>query len=151
VSETITITKLETSAWLLWGLTGSIAGALSFEDSRLTYTAYGQGTLSAKSIRKLGELCGEPDLGQRLEAEVNGVRLFDEPREALEFAFPWYTFGGGMTVTTKSGRFRFSFLRPANTMAQPAAGLGAGRNILEGREAGRRWRQLVDAGHGAAG
>lgn len=134
--------KLETAAWLLSGLTGSTPGALSLADGRLTYTVYGRGSLAARHCRKLERECRKPGLAQRLNDEEDVV-LFDEPLDAARFSFPWYTFGGGMNASTEHARFRFSFLRPANTMTNTGAGLSAGRNILEGRAAGKQWRQLL--------
>ncbi len=149
MSKISTDAQLESSAWLLSGLTGSSPGALSLAGGRLTYRLYGVGTLSARRLQKLGELCGTPDLERQLEVEEEGVSILDEPVEAVELSFPWYTFGGGMTVETKKGRFRFSFLRPANTMAEPERGVVAGLEILTGRAAGRRWRELAGAGRRA--
>ena len=124
-------------------------GILSLAKGHLTYTAHGQGALSSGHCRKLGRHCGQPDLAQGLGDE-EGVRIFDEPVDALRFSFPWLYFGGGMKVHTSEACFRLSFLRPANTMASIEAGILSGNSILRGRKAGRRWRELL-TGSPAAG
>jgi len=131
--------RTESKAWILIGLTGSTVGRLVLEEGRLTFAARGIGALSGGHCRKLGTQCGVADLARRL-VEEEEVLIFDEPVTTLRFTFPWYTFGGGMNVRTGDGRFRISFLRPANTALEVDVTGGA---ISEGRGLGRRWKALL--------
>ena len=79
--------------------------------------------------------------------------VFDIPRSQVSTTFPWYYFGGGMKVTAAGQQYRIAFVLPNDAdypLGSPAVPGGeppplASNNagIREGREAGRRWRELL--------
>ena len=73
-------------AWLLHGLFGSTAGALTLQDERLSFV------------------------------KDDGQTVFDVPiGEASEIKYPWHLFGGGLTLRVGAENYRVSFVRPGNT------------------------------------
>lgn len=96
--------------------------------------------------------------GGRLRFEAEGASGFDVPLARVErIHFPWYYFGGGAHLWVDGCRFRLSFVRPNGAevaigrgleAVAPGAGLAmaAGKlhDVATGREAGRRWRALLD-------
>jgi hypothetical protein len=114
-------------AWLLEGLTVSVPGWLDLQQERLRFTT--------------------PD-------EV----VFEVPRSDItSITFPWYYFGGGMKLRAAGRSYRLSFVKPNGAEYPVARGLASHGNpaaalllaaskmadIRTGRDAGRRWRQLL--------
>lgn len=118
-------------AWLLHGLTGSSAGWMALGEGRLAFTD-----------------------GEAL--------VFDVPLGAIDrIRFPWYYFGGGMKLRAEGREYRISFVRPNGAEVATARLLGeAGSpaalvlaaekigSVVEGRAAGRRWRELLSRRNG---
>lgn len=113
-------------AWLLEGITGSVAGWLDFQQGRLRFTT------------------PEAVVFECPRAEVTAL------------VFPWYYFGGGMKLHAAGRPYRLSFVKPngaAYAMSHNRAAhgnpasllLAASKvsDILTGRDAGRRWRALL--------
>ena len=120
-------------AWRLIGTLRSQAGWLDLTAGRLRYTSEA--------------------------GEVFDVRL-DEVTDVL---WPWYYFGGGVKLTVKGERYRFSFVLPNGAeypTARPAAVAGdpaglplvlqKGDDIASGREAGKEWRRRLEGAGSAA-
>jgi hypothetical protein len=119
---------LASYAWRLIGTFRSEAGWLDLTAGRLRYTTQSR--------------------------EVFDVRL-DEVREIV---WPWYYFGGGVKLTVRDERYRFSFVLP-NGAEYPTARMRAavgdpaalaivvakGDDIAVGRKAGKEWRRRLDA------
>jgi hypothetical protein len=114
-------------AWRMVGLTRSIPGVLALADDTLTFTDE-EGTRFRAPL-----------------AAVSGV------------TFPWYYFGGGMKLVVDGTRYRLAFVRPNDAddlqdrLASRIGDAGAALNqvtvkvtdIRDGRQVGRRWRQLL--------
>ena len=76
---------LRSPAWLLSGLTRSVAGKLLLTGKRIVFEA------------------------------SDGRRLLDAAlADVSEVKFPWYYFGGGMKLRIGTDNYRISFARPAN-------------------------------------
>ena len=81
----MTVQPIRSPAWLLSGLTHSVAGELMLAQGRLVFKT--------------------PD----------GRRIFDVAlRELSAVTFPWYYFGGGMKLRIGTNTYRVSFARPGN-------------------------------------
>jgi hypothetical protein len=75
--------EVETEAWLLRGITGSIPGILSLANGRFTFVT------------------------------GDGQAVFDAPvSDVADVKVPWYYFGGGMKLSVGTERYRLSFVRP---------------------------------------
>ena len=123
--------ELCTPAWRLIGWTVSEPGYMSCDGRRLCY------------------------------ANEDGL-LFDAALgEVADLVFPWYYFGGGLKLTIKGERHRFSFVVPngaevagARALTAVSLALGAAAtaevvaakiaDITDGRAAGRAWRELLE-------
>lgn len=103
-----------TEAWLLIGLTGSIPGVLKLSDGRLSYEAFGCGTLWKGELNKLERNTGKPGIADRMERDEDAL-LFDVALSEVKAVFPWYYFMGGMKIKTGGVEYRFSFGAPGNT------------------------------------
>ena len=79
------IQAIRSTAWLLSGMTGSVAGELTLSHGRLVF---------------------ETDDGRRLLDAAQG--------EISSVKFPWYYFGGGMKLRIGTNKYRLSFARPGN-------------------------------------
>jgi hypothetical protein len=113
-------------AWRLIGTFRTQAGWLDLTAGRLRYTSEA--------------------------GEVFDVRL----DEVTEVVWPWYYFGGGVKLTVRGERYRFSFVLP-NGAEYPTAHLAAaagdpaalaivlqkGNDIAAGRDAGKEWRRRL--------
>ncbi len=76
---------IRSPAWLLSGLTRSVAGELTLTNGRIVFETR------------------------------DGARLLDAALSELTSAtFPWYYFGGGMKLRIGSETYRLSFARPGN-------------------------------------
>lgn len=139
-------------AWLLDGPINSLPGLLHVENGHLTYLMLEQGTFSPKRFEKL--------LAEaRCPADRNGkaqfpMEYFSIPVDAIRrFYLPWYSFGAGGCLETDRRKYRFSFVKPQNTVEptyfsegflQWRGGSGQAEvNILEGRTSGKRWQELL--------
>jgi len=72
-----------TQAWILEGITRSVAGVLGLEEGRLTFVT---------------------------DEEVT---IFDVPVSSVgDVKVPWYYFGGGMKLRVGAERYRLSFVLP---------------------------------------
>jgi hypothetical protein len=106
---------MRSPAWLLSGLTGSVAGELELTQGRFIFeTRDGRRMLDAA----LGELSA--------------------------VTFPWYYFGGGMKVRIGTDTYRLSFARPANLPDHSGEGADAG-DARSGRRAGAAWKSALTA------
>jgi hypothetical protein len=124
----VTSPECTTNAWLLQGLTGSVAGWLVLADERLRFIT---------------------------PAEVAfDVAL----SEVTAVVFPWYYFGGGMKLRAGDLPVRISFVKPNGAEyadarllasdANPAALLmvaSKATDIRDGQTVGRRWRELLES------
>jgi len=127
-----------TKAWLLMGLTGSAPGVLQVLDGRLIYAAHGRGALTGGQVRRLEQRSGRAGLADGLGAG-DRVQVLDVPVEKVKgVVFPWYYFGAGMKLTVGGSRYRFSFIKPQNTQAEPAITAVPGS-----RASGRTWRDAL--------
>ncbi len=91
---------LLTPAWLLVGLSGSVAGELVSRGGRLAF-------------RSADEVL--------FDATLEAVR---------QVRFPWYYFGGGVHFTVEGRRYRVGFVRPTSEgggVLDISAGRRAGR------------------------
>jgi hypothetical protein len=113
-------------AWLLEGMTGTLAGWLEWKSGRLRFITPG---------------------------EV----VFDVPgSEIANLRFPWYYFGGGMTLRANGIRYRVSFVKPNGAEQAVGRALGEAGNplalavpvmkvidIRSGRRICRQWRNVL--------
>jgi hypothetical protein len=90
------IQTLRSPAWLLSGLTQSVAGELILKDGRLIFET------------------GDRD------------RIFDAPLGEISAKFPWYYFSGGMKLRIGTDDYRVSFTRPGNLPDHSGSDAGAG-------------------------
>jgi len=106
---------VETEAWLLNGMTGTMPGHLRLAGGRFTFVS----------------IYGEP--------------VFDAPLSSVgNVKVPWYYFGGGMKLTIDTEPYRLSFVRPTASgggMGDIPAGRRAcklWRSVLEPASSGDR-------------
>jgi hypothetical protein len=79
------MSTMRSPAWLLGGMTRSVAGELALTQDRIVFEA------------------------------SDGRRIFDAPLgEITAVKFPWYYFGGGMKIRFGKDAYRVSFARPGN-------------------------------------
>lgn len=116
-------------AWLLEGLTRTRAGWLEWTSGRLRFVT--------------------PD----------GV-MFDARREEItNVRFPWYYFGGGLTLRSGGVRYRLSFVKPNGVehgvgralgeMGDPLALAVPVMKVIDirsGRKVCRQWRDILASG-----
>ena len=82
----------------------------------------------------------EPGLANRLSND-EVVRVFDAPlAEVSRVTFPWFYFGGGMKLAVRRAPYRFSFVRPQNTLGESLEGIVA---IPEARRNGKAWKAAL--------
>jgi hypothetical protein len=94
-----------TPAWLLKGLFRHELGVLEYAGGRLAFT-------------------------------IGGRERFDVPlAEVRDVTFPWYYFGGGVKLTIRDQRYRFSFVEP-----------GERGDIAAGRERSSAWKRVLAPG-----
>jgi hypothetical protein len=122
---------LTSPAWLLKGMTGTVPGILSWDDARL-----------------------------RLVTEA-GVVLDAAPEDVVRVVWPRLWMGGGCKLTVGDQEHRVSFARPNGAPGISDALLGNAHAVLgaaldvrsavssfndahQGRQAGKRWRELLD-------
>lgn len=142
---------LRTDAWLLRGIS-SIPGTLALAENRLRFTASGYGTAWPFQLRTLERVAARPGLAHRLDADETAL-VFDLPLgEVRDVSFPWYYFSGGVKLTARGVRYRFSFARPANTRTPPnrehalevARTVGsAASEISRARRNGEAWKAAL--------
>jgi hypothetical protein len=138
-------------AWLLSGSIHSNPGILHLEDNQLTYLMLDYGTFSHNGLKTLVS-----ENGGRIESEPAEfpLVLFSLPTSAISrFQVPWYYFGAGCKLTIERRDFRFSFVKPQNTVEPTyySEGFmewkgGKGQeevNISEGRSVGKSWKRLL--------
>ncbi|MDZ8118534.1 hypothetical protein [Pontiella agarivorans] len=150
-------TSFTSKAWLLDGPVDSLPGLLHLENGKLTFLMLEQGTFSTK---RFGNLLAEAGcaVAERGEDQFP-IEYFSIPLDAIRrFHIPWYSFGAGGGLETDRKRYRFSFVKPQNTVEPTyfSEGLmqwrgGAGQeevNILEGRASGKIWKALLNSRNG---
>jgi len=130
--------------WLLMGLTGSTNGTLAIHDEWISFHTPTRGALTGGQLRSLAKRIGNPELADQLDQE-QPIEIFRCPVSEIEKVhFPWYTLGGGMNLTIRGNRYRFSFLQPQNTRSPTSGGAFAGvLSISRGRKLGKEWRSLL--------
>ena len=143
--------SLRTDAWLLRGIS-SIPGTLTLAENRLRFTASGHGTAWPFQLRTLERVAARPGLARRLDADETAL-VFDLPLgEVRDVSFPWYYFSGGVTLTARGVRYRFSFIRPNDTLAPANAehategtrpGGRAPSEMSRARRNGRAWKAAL--------
>lgn len=138
-------------AWLLDGPVHSLPGILSLEGTNLSYLVLEQGTFSESRFKSL--LATNAVLEQAGKTTFP-QELFSVSTDSISrFHIPWYYFGAGGKLDIDNRSFRFSFVRPQNTV-EPSyyseifmewrGGKGQEEvNILEGRSSGKRWKTLL--------
>jgi hypothetical protein len=113
-------------AWLLKGITRSVAGWMDLHDGDLRFATP--------------------------EQVVFDVSL----AEVTQIVYPWYYFGGGVKLHAAGQAYRFSFVLPNGGEYAEARGMAAvgdlaalsivatkAHDIGAGRDVGRRWRELL--------
>ena len=106
---------MRSPAWLLSGLTGSVAGELELTQGRLSFETR------------------------------DGRRIIDAPLSELSaVTFPLYYFGGGMKVRIGTDTHRLSFARPAN-LPDHSGEAGDAGDIGSGRRSGAAWKSALAA------
>jgi hypothetical protein len=126
------------------GIAGSSPGVLKLENGHLSFDAHGRGALTNGQLRLLEGVVGELGLANRLSNE-EVVRVFDAPlAEVSRVTFPWFYFGGGMNLAVRGAPYRFSFVRPQNTLdrgeSESVEGIVA---IIGARRNGKAWKAAL--------
>jgi hypothetical protein len=104
---------MRSPAWLLSGMTHSVAGELMLREGRLVFeTRDGRRILDAS----LGD--------------ISAVK------------FPWYYFSGGMKIRIGMNTYRFSFARPGNLAEDFSKDARTG-DIGSGRRSGAAWKSVL--------
>lgn len=134
------------------GSISSLPSTLALAEDCLRFTASGHGTAWPFQLRSLERCAARPGLAHRLDADETAL-VFDLPlSEVLAVSFPWYYFSGGIKLTVRGTRYRFSFARPANTHTPADRGnvgevartvTGTASEIARARRNGRAWRAAL--------
>jgi hypothetical protein len=106
---------MRSPAWLLSGLTGSVAGELELTQACLIF--------ETRDSRRI------------LDAALS---------ELSAVTFPWYYFGGGMKVRIGMETYRLSFARPGNLPDHFSEAADAG-DSGSARRAGAAWKSALAA------
>ena len=106
---------MRSPAWLLSGLTRSVAGELKLRHGRFIF---------------------ETRDGRRIIDAAIG--------ELSAVTFPWYYFGGGMKVRIGMDSYRLSFARPANLPDHSGEADDAG-DVGSARRSGAAWKSALAA------
>jgi pyruvate/2-oxoglutarate dehydrogenase complex dihydrolipoamide acyltransferase (E2) component len=146
---------LRTKAWLLIGLTDSVGGVLQLADGRLSFTSRASKVaglfMLGRHLRELEKKVHHPGLAKKLSlrAVLKGddepVKVFDVPFDQVEKAtIPWYYVNRGVILAIRGEPYRFSFTRPANTVAPTnkarLKGLG---EFFEKGDIGKAWKAAL--------
>lgn len=134
-------------AWLLDGPINSLPGLLNFDGERLRYLIIESGTFSQNRLDELLVAHGKQRTGFPLE-------LFSVHRsDVVQFKIPWYYFSGGAKVLINDRSYRFSFVRPQNTvepshysehLMQWVGGTGQDEvDIPAAKTAGKKWSEIL--------
>lgn len=149
------MTAFESRAWLLEGATKSIPGMLYWDGNALTFVACGPGKFSEHDIQRLADRFAMPDgTCAAILKEQPSPLLRASKGEISGYKMPWYYFKGGIHITIRNQSYKFSFIRPQNTV-EPSYYLedqyrwagGAGQedvDVLGGKAAGAQWKQLLE-------
>ena len=145
--------KILHKAWLLDGLFHSAPGFIVIENSVFRFSLIDTGTFSKKRIQRWEQLSGQVNLFERLrEEEV--IEILNVGLDKLDAYFPWYNFMGGakFRIDGQAQELHLSFMQPQNTkfpyhrlggeLTQIAAALESSRDLKNGREFGKRLKQL---------
>lgn len=129
------------------GLTGSATGLLKLEDGRLSFELFGRGALAGRHMRKLEQMTQLHGLAKTLEDD-DKAKLFDLALDELDrIIFPWYYFDTAFNLISGGAKYRFSFIRPQNTIVNTKYNIGqavdAGRNITQARSIGKLWKKIL--------
>jgi pyruvate/2-oxoglutarate dehydrogenase complex dihydrolipoamide acyltransferase (E2) component len=122
---------LRSEAWLLlgnWGAADTVGGDLQLADGRLSFTSQASKVaglfMLGRHLRELEKKVHHPGLAKKLSlrAVLKGddepVKVFDVPFDQVERAtIPWYYVNRGVILGIRGETYRFSFTRPANTVA----------------------------------
>ncbi|WP_269539443.1 hypothetical protein [Cerasicoccus fimbriatus] len=147
---------VESRAWLLLGPVKSLPGALLWDGQRVTFVACGTGSFSESDLREIAEANALPaEACESIFAEKPTPLIVATPAEISGVKMPWYYFKGGIQITVRNHGYKFSFIRPQNTV-EPTYYLedqfrwtgGAGQedvDIAGGKTAGAKWKQLLTA------
>ncbi len=138
--------KIRSVAWLLRGIS-SVPGELKLAGGRLSYKAFGFGTLWRYQLNRLERDVRIHGLADRLDNGETAV-VFDVPLTAVTVRIPWYYFSGGLVVETGGAVFKFSFGQPANS--GPSLGnrdlarvLNELKTVESMRKTGKIWRTAL--------
>ncbi len=134
-------------AWLLDGPIDSLPGMLNFDGQRLRYLILNEGTFPQNKLTTLLTTHG-------IERTSFPLELFSVNRADITlFKIPWYYFNGGAKVIINQYSYRFSFVRPQNTVepSQYSEHLqqwvgGAGQEEIDipaAQAAGKQWKQIL--------
>lgn len=132
---------LRTEAWLLKGIS-SLPGILTLAQGRLSFTASGSGSFWRGQLRTLEQQAGRPGLAKLLDEGGNAVVFDAILSEVRNVHIPWYYFSGGIKFTLDGVRYRFSFARPANTVASPDIGESV-QDLSRARQHGKEWKDAL--------
>ncbi len=134
-------------AWLLDGPINSLPGLLNFDGQRLRFLVIDPGTFSQNMIDELLVAHG-------IQSTELPLELFSVNRdEVTVFKIPWYYFNGGAKVIINNRPYRFSFVRPQNTvepshysehLRQWVGGAGQEEvDIPAAQAAGKKWKSIL--------
>lgn len=111
----MSIETMRSPAWLLFGITQSVAGELILMQGRLAFEAHDGRRIIDAAV-----------------TDISGVN------------FPWYYFGGGMKLRIGADSYRVSFTRPGNLPDHSAEVDDAG-DLRSGRQSGAAWKSALAA------
>jgi hypothetical protein len=102
--------NFSSEAWLCRGIS-TVPGELKLEDGRLSYTAFGFGTILWFQRGKLEREAHQPGLADRMRRGENSV-VFDARMTDVETEFPWYD-PGGLRIRVGEAKYRIVFSESA--------------------------------------
>lgn len=149
------MTAFESRAWLLDGPIKSIPGMLYWDGTTLTFVACGPGKFSENDIEALANRFAMPEgTTAAILQETASPLLRASKNDISGYKMPWYYFKGGIHITLRNQTYKFSFIRPQNTV-EPSYYLedqfrwagGEGQedvDVLGGKVAGAQWKQLLE-------
>ncbi|MGB4860373.1 MAG: hypothetical protein WBP11_13745 [Dokdonella sp.] len=124
-------------AWLLRGIS-SVPGELRLRSAQLSFVAEGRGSAWDWQLNKLAHTACDVDFFDKVRSGDRAT-LFNEPLAQVAVRFPWYTFSGGLIVTTRRQVYRLSFGQPASSSVTSDE-LGT---VSTMRRVGKHWMWLL--------
>jgi len=131
-------------------------GVLHWDGQQVQFVACGPGKFTESEVRNMADKWGCPEgTAEGILKETASPLITVFAHEISGYKMPWYYLKGGIQIVLRGRTYKFSFIRPQNTV-EPTYYLedqyrwagGAGQedvDVLGGKAAGQQWKALLDS------